>query len=260
MFTRNENGEINLKSICNEIYGWAVTELDRDVSKRRIGVLLCEGDETSVDMAVYQLVFPDLLVVPVGGCTNVIKFTNALRKRLRSLKMYCFGIVDRDSLSKQEIKKLYESSGVNTTKLPFIENLISTPEVIKCVCDYKQVDFEPFLQSVQAEVMKHLWRTLKDTIPINISVEKWEVIRSLYMRASTSRKEVSKEVGPNNVLYVFRDKGITSIIASKLGIKGKHGYYSLIIELVKIEEYQDELRHAFSRFIPKLEFYEDFED
>ncbi len=260
MFTRNENGEVNLKAICNEIYGWALTEVNRPIESRRIGVLLCEGDESSVDMAVYQLVFPNLLVVPVGGCSNVIKFTNTLRKWLRKVKMYCFGIVDRDSLSKQEIKRLYENSGVCTTKLPFIENLISTPEVIKCVCEYKKVDFIPFLHSVQEDVMKHLWRTLKDTIPINISIEKRESIKSLYLRASTSSKEVSKEVNPDNVLYVFRDKGITSIISSKLGIKGKHGYYSMIIELVKMKEYQDELRHAFSRYIPVLEPYEDFEN
>ena len=258
MFARKQNGEVDCKSMSNELYDWAFDESERGGQK--IGVLLCEGDESSVDYAIYSLIFPSLMVIPVGGCVNVMKCIEPLRKRLTPIKMYVFGIIDRDALSKREIKELYKKKGVNTTKLPFIENIICSPEVIKCVCKSRDIDFDSFLHELQVEVMKYLWRRIKDRVPINLSIGKEELIEALYIQAKTSNRTVCKEVGPTNVLYAFRDKAIASIIGSKLGLKGKKGYYSVILDLIQKEEYKDELRHAFSKYIPKLEFYTDFDE
>ena len=250
--------KVSTKTICNEIVMWAVGE-SKKKETNYIGVLLCEGDESSVDCAVYRIVFPDLLVVPVGGCATVVRMLPNLRVKLAPFKMYAFGMIDRDALSKKEIKKLLKTTGVNTTKLPFIENIICAPETLKFVCKYKGVEYEPVLQTVQAELMKTLWQRFKETLPINLGFEKNEKIIVLRLGASTKSHDISKEVDESNILYSYRDKVITSIIGTHVGIKGKKAYYSMILDMIKDDEYKDDLAKTFARFVPKLELYK-FDD
>lgn len=257
MFTRDATGEVDHRRILNEIECWALNEVEKEDPK--LGVLLCEGTDTSVDKDVYEVVFPDLLVVPVGGCTNVTRYLTPLRRRLAIHGMYAYGIIDRDALSKSEVKKLFDINGVYTTKLPFIENLICTPEILKYVCMYKGRDYETVLNQVQEELLKTLWKKLKEALPINLGIEKNERIISLSIGASTKKKSINKDVEAGNILYSYRDKVITSIIGSHIGIKGKKEYYQMIRDMLAKPKYREEMAKAFARFVPKFEFY-DLED
>lgn len=131
------------------------------------GVLLCEGTETSVDVLLYQGIYPYLKVIPVGGWSDVLRLQPMIRKRLKYFEIPVFGIIDRDSRSKGEIKKLKEK-GIYCTKLPFIENLISCPEVIMLFSENKHIDGEKCVNSVQRELMLFLSQRLRDALPLNI--------------------------------------------------------------------------------------------
>ena len=253
VFEQDNNFEFDGKGLCNEITMHVLEEKERNPYK--LGVLICEGDKNSIDFAVYSLVFPDLIVIPVGGCSTVMRMLKQLRAKLSPFGVYAFGIIDRDALSKKEIKKLYQSRGVNTTKLPFIENIICSPEVLKFVCKYKQLEYEPFLKTVEEELVKILWQRLKETLPINIAVEKSEKIEYLFFGAFTKKQEIVKEVSAKNILYSYRDKIITAIVGSHLGIRGKRAYYMMISEMIENEEYKDDLAKIFAMFIPKFELY-----
>ena len=257
MFTRDEKGEVDRRRIINEIECWAISEIEKE--DPMFGVLLCEGTETSIDKDVYEAVFPDLLVVPVGGCTNVPKYLSPLRRRLAQYELYAFGIIDRDALSKTEIKKQLSEHRVYTTKLPFIENIICTPEILRFVCIYKGVKYEELINQVQEELMKALWKKMKEALPINLGIEKNEKIISLSIGASTKRKSINKKVCESNILYSYRDKVITTIIGSHIGVKNRKEYYAMIREMLNKPKYHDDMAKAFSKFIPKFEIY-DFEE
>ena len=254
MFTRDATGEVDHRRILNEIECWAYNEIKKD--EPMLGVLLCEGTDASVDKDVYEVVFPDLLVVPVGGCTNVVRYLHPLRRRLAQYGMYAYGIIDRDALSKAEVKRLHDANGIYTTKLPFIENIICTPEVLKYVCKYKGRSYDEVLNQVQEELLKTLWKKLKEALPINLGIEKNERIVSLSIGASTKKKTINKHVEAGNILYSYRDKVITSIIGSHIGIKGKKEYYQMIRDMLAKEKYREDMAKAFARFIPKFEFYD----
>ncbi|MBR3280410.1 MAG: hypothetical protein IKI57_01005 [Clostridia bacterium] len=258
MFTRNENGDVNSKVVSNEIVFWAMEETEKAEEERKQGVLLCEGDENSIDCKVYSLVFPNLLVVPVGGCSNVMRIVPNLRIKLAPFKMYAFGIIDRDALSKKEIKRLLKTHGINTTKLPFIENIICAPETLRIICKYKDIDADELIHQVQTELMKILWQKFKETLPINLGIEKNEKLKILMIGASTKRQDILKEVDENNILYSYRDKIITVIIGAHIGIRNKKDYYAMIIDMINNPEFRDDLATVFAKFIPKLEVY-DFE-
>ena len=44
-------------------------ELTEDSEK--VGALLCEGDENSIDKAVYSAIFPNLVIFPLGSCCEI---------------------------------------------------------------------------------------------------------------------------------------------------------------------------------------------
>ncbi len=254
---RDANGEVNYRTLAVELINIAIEETTS--GEEKIGILLCEGDDNSVDKAVYSLLFPDLHVIPVGGCTAVVRFTPRVRKNLMDIGRYVFGIIDRDALSKKEIKRLNQTTGVYTTKLPFIENIICAPETLRIVCEIKGIDYEYFLNRIEEELLKILWQRLKETLPINIGVEKNERILTLNIGVATRRKEIQKSVSKVNILYSYRDKIITSIVGGAMGLKGKKAYYNEILEMLQIPEYRPQFARVFSGFIPKFELY-DFEN
>ena len=97
------------------------------------GILLCEGEMNSLDAKPYSKAYPALLVIPVGGWTDVTKLLRSIRKRNEGIEV--FGLIDRDSNSKRKIKELRVNEGVYCTKLPFIESIICTPEIVKILCN-----------------------------------------------------------------------------------------------------------------------------
>jgi len=254
MFNRTITGEVNYRTISKEIVAWALEESTKEDGK--LGVLLCEGDENSIDNIVYSLVFPNLLVVPVGGCSTVSRILPKLRMELSLLNLYAFGIIDRDALSKKEVKRLFNNKGIYTTKLPFIENIICTPEVLRYVCQYLEIDYYDLLNKVEKELLKILWQKLKEALPINLGIEKNERIIYLKIGASTKRQAIEKRVDRESILYSYRDKIITTIIGTHIGLQGKKAYYNFIKDLINMEEYRDPLSKAFAKFIPKLELYD----
>ena len=251
MFTRDANGEIDRRDLVNELLLWVKEEQTKDNPKR--GILLCEGNESSIDTVIYSLVFPYFLVIPVGGCTNVCKSLSTVRRRLAPFNMYVFGIIDRDGLSKAEIRANYYKNGVLVTKLPFIENIICVPEMIKIVCKYKGLNYATVLRQVKDELMKSLWKKFKETLPLNLGIDKDEKILELSISASTKKKSISKQITSDNILYSYRDKVVASVIAAHVGLNGRKEYYALVTEMLQYDEYKNEVLRVVSKYIPYID-------
>lgn len=245
--------ESKMKFLVKDIVNYVLDEIENDETK--IGVLLCEGDENSIDKAVYSSIFPNLVVLPVGSCTTIARLLYRVRKKLSTYRLFAYGIIDRDALSKSEIKRLFKEKGLNTTKLPFIENIICTPEVLTYVCKARGLEFEKVKKRIQDELIKTLWQQLKETLPINIAILKQERIDYILIQAATRGKRVKKVVNRNNILYAYRDKIIVSIVGSAVGIRHRKDYYEEIKKLLKNEEYREHIIKAMATYIPRLELY-----
>lgn len=245
------------KMRANVIVEYVLSEVKND--KEKIGVLLCEGDESSIDVAVYSAVFPNLVVVPLGGCCNVMRLLHKVKKMLATESIYAFGIIDRDALSKPEIKRMYNERGVYTTKLPFIENIICAPEIIKIVCEDLKLDYEVTIEKIHEQLMKKLWQKLKEALPINLGIEREERIEILQIGASTKKKKIEKRVNRENILYAYRSKVIIPTVAAEVCMESGDEYYLKVKQMLEDERYHSDLVNVMSKFIPKLELY-DFEE
>ena len=222
----------------------------------KIGVILCEGTEDSIDKAVYSAVFPDFVIIPLGSCCTVSKFLYRVRKKLAVYGLYAFGIIDRDALTKREIKKLKEEKCLYTTKLPFIENIICMPEVIEYLCEVKKLDYGRIIYRIEDELIRTLWRQLKESLPINIGLPKEEKIETVSVRVATKQNKAEKIVDRASILYAYRDKIIVTIVGSAFGSPYKKEYYEEIKLLLQQEEHRSRLVKIMMNYLPKLEEYD----
>lgn len=220
-------------------------------SSIHLGVLLCEGEENSIDVKLYSKVYPYLLVISSGGCADIVKLLPSIQKRVDGIPV--FGLIDRDSNSKKEIRKLERESNVYCTKLPFIENIICTPEVIKIICRYHNYDYKKTIKIINEEILKALTHKLKDVLPVNLSISYDDLIENvtIFIKGKSGIK-VEKTVDESNILYSYRDKNIANIVAKALGCNGRHVYYDFFIEMVDEPLISHEMLTAVRAYLPMI--------
>ena len=248
--TDGSSSKINI----SEIVECVLQECEDDFEK--IGVLLCEGDENSIDKIIYSAIFPNLIIFPLQSCTTVVRALGKVRKYLAPHKLYGFGIIDRDALSKVEVKRLFSEKQVYTTKLPFIENMICAPEVIELLCENLGLDYNATIEKIEEQLIKILWQKMKEALPINLGIEKNEKIENLKIGASTKSKVIEKLVDRENILYAYRSKIIVSVVANAMHIEGRSAYYEKIKTLLADERYRESLIRIMSKFVPKFTLYD----
>lgn len=253
-----------------------IVRLARKILKKKIektGILLCEGYRNSIDYIVYSRVYKCLEVIPIGdyfntlngpnkydrtfekvdgGCTAIIKIISKVRKLLSKGSRYkTYGIIDRDGLSKVEIKRLLNDYGIYCTKLPFIENVICAPEVIEILCRSNSMDYTETMRSIQEDVMRHLWRKICISLPINMYVSDDETIKKVNIHVMTSKKRVDKNTNMENIIYIYRDKAIASIVSQHFNRSGRKKYYEFI-EMALNGKYEKDLVHCMRALLPKI--------
>lgn len=86
---------------------WTIEEVPEDsgfdeqlttlILGSRRPILFVEGDGSSLDLAIYRACYPDLTVVPRGGCEEVIRSVRTMRANASLTRISCAGIVDADS-------------------------------------------------------------------------------------------------------------------------------------------------------------------
>lgn len=214
------------------------------------GIILCEGDENSIDMSLYSAIYPNYYVAPVGGCTDVIPIQRSLKRRAYGIPVY--GIIDRDSLSKSNIRR-YQQEGIYCTKLPFIENIISSPEIVQIICEENQVIPDNRYGDVSEVLMKLLCKKLVYALPINIDVEDEKEVSSVTVRFEKKDGTViEKKVDPSNVMYVYRDKAVANETARILGINGKRKYYEFFKKCLDDPKLAPKILKSVSRYVPEI--------
>lgn len=98
----------------------------------RRDLLFIEGEKSSLDERLYELVFPGWTLLPVGNCEQVIRAVAGLRVSSPHHWLTVSGIVDGDGRTEDEKKSLYQH-GVLSLPVNEVENLLYSPVVIRAV-------------------------------------------------------------------------------------------------------------------------------
>lgn len=75
-------------------------------SKREL--LFVEGISTSLDRQIYQLIYPNVSVIPQGNCREVEKAVDGIKKTDNIHWINAYGLIDNDDRTEEQIQKLLE--------------------------------------------------------------------------------------------------------------------------------------------------------
>lgn len=103
-----------------------------DIMGNRKKVLFVEGTEGSYDTKLYSEIYKDYYVVSCGSCIAVINRTKAMKNTPLLHHLECYGIIDRDYRTENEINAL-EEHNVFTLDVAEVENLFLIEEVLKVI-------------------------------------------------------------------------------------------------------------------------------
>lgn len=96
----------------------------------RTALLLIEGDSNSLDRGMYEALFPDYSVVPVGSCADVERICRGLAETTEHHWLSANGIVDGDNCSEERVSQ-NTKIGVATLPLASVEALYCQPRVLE---------------------------------------------------------------------------------------------------------------------------------
>ena len=242
---------------ASEVYSNEIKRICRLIEQNyddsiHAGILLCEGDENSIDVKLYSKVYPYLYVIPVGGWSDVEKLVKSVRKRNEEKSV--FGLIDRDSNSKREIRQYKKEKGIYCTKLPFVENIICTPETIKIFCRYLNLDYKKTIKTIDEVALKALTHKFREALPVNISISLDDLIDSVYICIRTNEGvQQEKIVDESNILYSYRDKTIANIVAEAIGLRGRPSYYDFFADMLEEPLVSHDLITVARAYLPMIE-------
>ncbi len=104
----------------------------RAVLGGRKQILFVEGDDGSLDLSLYSVLFSGWSVIPTGSCDLVIRSVTGLRESSEHHWVSPLGLVDGDGRSSTERQSL-KDRGINVLPVSEIENLYYLPRVIGAV-------------------------------------------------------------------------------------------------------------------------------
>lgn len=121
------------------------------VGAKKQKILFVES-ENNKDAQLYQLIYPNFKVWPVGGCENVINYTKAFNSRTEKFNKEYFGLIDRDLKSDTQVTSL-ERDKVFCLPVAVYENLFLNKEIIKFVFTHLgKADFDTKFAELETEV------------------------------------------------------------------------------------------------------------
>ena len=239
-------------SISNPVRYFVQQKLQELNMARYEGILLCEGDVNSIDQALYSAFYPHLYVIPVGSCASVMV--------LQYDPYPVFGMIDRDDVPKADLRAR-RKKGIYSTKLPFIENLISCPEIIDILLEergeeiYQEKSAQKEKKSVDLsrKLLKVLCRKLIMSVPVNLGFRESENISCVIVRIEKADgTAIEKRVSETDVMYAYHDKVVANEAALFLGINGKKEYYKYFKRCLKNPKVRDKILNRLARYLPEI--------
>jgi len=131
-------------------------------------IIFTEGDNSSWDYQLYQVLFPDKTIYPLGGCSKVLEATKAFNSNTGLHHATVQGIIDRDRRNDEDIRKM-EQNGVTVLKVAEIENLFLVESVIKLVAGHMHKDPDFVFQTVKDKIIDLFRTELEAQATLNIA-------------------------------------------------------------------------------------------
>jgi ABC-type branched-subunit amino acid transport system ATPase component len=237
-------------------------QLYLEVLGSRKPVIFLEGDNSSIDYEIYEQVFSEFTLKPLGSCEKVIHSVKSFNEQNGFHHINSFGIIDRDRRQQIEITKLIEKNiwvldVAEAENLLLLENIVKTlathmgknaddvfNEVKNNITSFFRSQLEPQIILHYKEVLKREFYNLTNFVSKNIADSILEIDslyasidkQNIYDNIKTEFETVLNNNDYNSILRLFNLKNALipqSKVCELTGIKNKEEYRKLILTLLK---------------------------
>ncbi len=144
----------------------AVEEMDEEVAVAVLGsrrkLLFIEGNASSLDLQIYQILFPNITIKPLGSCVDVERVVQGIRESEGNHWVSALGIIDRDNRSDEECLKLHQIDIIPLEQYS-VESLYYHPDIIKAILNRVSTvnelnveeTFDKIFESVTKSIAEH---------------------------------------------------------------------------------------------------------
>ena len=238
-------------------------QLYLEILGSRTPILFVEGDDSSIDYKLLQLIFTGYTIKPLGSCQKVLETTKSFNEQKGFHNIESFGIIDRDRRTDKEIERI-KNPNIWVTLVAEIENFLLLEEIVKIVAKCMRKNPNDVFSSVKEKVISffatqadrqalehtiaRIEKIFKSAID-NAAVKQFEELESrlnkfwekqnfklIYTQIKTSFDELIQSKDYNKILEVFNNKGIifNSGVASLCDLDTRNdAYLNYIIGTLK---------------------------
>ena len=234
-------------------------------------ILFCEGKKSSLDIQIYEILFPNYTIISLESCSNVINYTRAFNNIPNN--NIAIGIVDRDFRTDAQINK-FSTENIYVYSVAEIENLFLLEDFIQIFLQNKKerIDIENLKEKVidKLEKDKELQISNYVTSYINYIFSEEHIknaktqtaiksnfddfiakidIDKLYNKRKEEIERNIKEKDYLEAIKVYNNKGLLKEIEDLLRYKSRKYSDDSLIILKDSEEAQKVLRAVFPQEI-----------
>lgn len=134
-------------------------------------ILFVEGDENSIDQAIYRCCFPEWTVIPRGSCEEVIHSVATMRRNQTLTRVTCSGIVDADDYSADDITYL-QRLGISVLSVSEIENVLLLPPVSRAIAQGEGI-IDAELETVLLSLKNAIFERLNSDAAIDAAITRY---------------------------------------------------------------------------------------
>lgn len=234
-------------------------------SKREL--LFVEGQSTSLDRQIYQLIYPNVSVIPQGNCREVEKAVNGIKKTDNIHWINAYSLIDTDDRTPEQIQSLLEKSIV---AIPFYSvealyyHLHIIQEVANKISELTGQEASTLYQNATANIIsdisqhkerlcsrlceKKLRNDIMSSLPKHRDIQargKFNLTFDLNTVLQNEEALFERLVNDNNQLelltrYPIRETQVINRIASGLGLtkeQYENSVRKLILDKTEIKEF-----------------------
>ncbi|WP_144606459.1 DUF4435 domain-containing protein [Algoriphagus algorifonticola] len=245
-------------------------QLYLEILGSRKPVIFLEGDDSSIDYELYEQVYFDHTLKPLGSCEKVIHSVKSFNEQNGFHHIESFGIIDRDRRIQDDVVRL-NSKSIWVLDVAESENLLLLEEIVKSVAKHMGKDLNDVFNQVKDNLIQFFNSQLESQILLHFK----ETLRKKFIEASNFNERTISNVIPeidayysgidkqqifddiktefenivnskdyNGVLRVFNLKNAlipNSKVCELTDVKNKSGYLKLVITLLKRKDAESHL-------------------
>jgi hypothetical protein len=237
-------------------------QLYLDVLGSRKPILFLEGDSSSSDYALYEQVYSDFTIKPLGSCEKVMHCVKSFNEQNTFHHIDSLGLIDRDRMSDSEIVKL-NANKIWVLDVAEVENLFLLENIVKSVASYMGKSPDDVLKQVkqnlfgffQTQIESQVLLSFKDAIRkkhlelVNFNSKNIQDVineidagyaslnkQQMFDAIKVEYESVLQESNYEALLRLFNLKNALipkSGICELTGIKNKESYKNIVLTLLK---------------------------